>query len=70
MAGVTMVLGGEPEGEKGEKKPSRSGMSDEAKGAKAARIDALKAFDEAMKAGKYDEADDLWEEYRAACEEM
>lgn len=69
MAGVTMVLGGEPEGEEDEK-PSKPGMSVEAKGAKAARVDALKAYDEAMKAGKYDEADDLWEEYEAAREEM
>jgi hypothetical protein len=71
MGKVALVLGGEPEGEGEEMAPSSKGY--EAKDSsenKAVRVEALKAFGEALKAGNYSQADDLWEEYRAACEEV
>lgn len=63
---VALVLGGDPGDE--EKMPSSkpSGKDD----AKAVRVDALRAFGEAMKEDRYEEADDLWREYQAACEEV
>lgn len=71
MADIGIVLGGPTKGSEGEggdappaSKPKPMGGT-----SKQARLDALKEFFDAGKAGDFDAADMAWADYKACCDD-